>query len=232
MSRPRSAKGRGLDDRARHTDALRGVAGDRCARWCCRRSPGGDAARRCPSCVRRMMRLAVYPAGAIVFFLLLSRITVGEWFVSRRVLRRRIPSCRGSRRPSGTRWSKGTQRPRRIACWSLARWPHPRSLVASALWQTVAIDAPDAAGAVRGRRPSLLRLSRPAIRSAFATRCRSWWRAQRRSARALACSAASTRSRPPRSWLRSCCRCGHSIATRRWCARHSSIAPTVSAAGR
>jgi hypothetical protein len=32
--------------------------------------------------VRQLARLALYPAGAVVFFLLMSRITIGEWFVT------------------------------------------------------------------------------------------------------------------------------------------------------
>jgi len=32
--------------------------------------------------VRQLARLARYPAGAVVFFLLMSRITIGEWFVT------------------------------------------------------------------------------------------------------------------------------------------------------
>ena len=35
-----------------------------------------------PSVVRQMMRLALYPAGAVLFFLLMSRITTSHWFVT------------------------------------------------------------------------------------------------------------------------------------------------------
>jgi len=35
-----------------------------------------------PLVIRQMTRLALYPAGAVVFFLLMSRITIGQWFVT------------------------------------------------------------------------------------------------------------------------------------------------------